>query len=441
MTTLRSMLPAALMCTLGPAASPVWAQEPVPARVYVAEVSAAAGVDVDPQGLILLGDTLRGTAANMLPARRYRVITREEVEAFQEEAGAAMCLGGECVTQDAEKLQADFAVEAQLLKLAGVYNLNIKLHSVKDKVLLGQVEAQNADVLVLREAAKERMEFVLRHKLMRLTGGLEGVTVEVPVLDLTANTPTFNEFDPEVEERFEAAMKIHGAKDVAPEVKQTAWCRLAEIKQSNRHLETAERSCEGWSAYVSNLHRLRDSIAKDYDKVSRLVKLSTLTTDQKLGLMDEFVEIYSIFQADRRLVNVKDARRLVERDGTTILPAYVPAQAASSGGTRRYANVRSAPSESGGTGKKNAAKSSLPFPLPSPFVLGAFLLVPLLLPVVLVGVAGAAVVAYLAYTSGFSLPTLGVAGGTLGTVLLILLIAGLAVGAGVAFYLLVIKRK
>ncbi|MBI5497368.1 MAG: hypothetical protein HY904_20305 [Deltaproteobacteria bacterium] len=299
----------------------VAAQENLPSRIYVAEVAADPSAGMQPAELLLLGETLRRTALETLEGSRFRVISREEVEQFNEAVDGKMCLQGECITEDAEKLTADHAMEARLLRVANVFNLNVKLHAVKDKTLVAQVEAQAGEFEALRARTADEVRRMLQRKLLKHAGGLEGATLEIPVLELARpGTLSLQAINVDADELFESAMKLHGDAAVKPELKRDTWCRLSGIQDRNRYLEVAARSCDGWRKYVDNLNRLRDSIARDYDTVRRVLRLSTYTREQKLSLLDEFANTYSPFPADQRVVFARDVKRLVARDGRAELP-------------------------------------------------------------------------------------------------------------------------
>lgn len=122
--------------------------------------------------------------------------------------------------------------------------------------------------------------------------------------------------DPAVEHAFERALATQADADAAVEQKRDAWCALAGFLEHNPYLEPSRRACEEWSAFVDRRAAEVLQLLADYERLRALLALSRPGKDERLRVVDEFLQTHAALHDEPAVAAVAAARIALDEAGS-----------------------------------------------------------------------------------------------------------------------------
>lgn len=133
----------------------------VPARnLVVLEMTGA----LEPEVRARLSDEIRGAAAEVI-GETHRVLTRESMDTVLTGMGTAPC-ESECEVTTMRQLGADHGISGDVVRIAGMYVVTMKLFDVRTGALLGMRSVRAPELLALMDAMRPNAVALL-HALQR----------------------------------------------------------------------------------------------------------------------------------------------------------------------------------------------------------------------------------------------------------------------------------
>ena len=146
----------------------------VTARVAVLDFQDASDGAVTPQEVLYLSNLVRGAARRTLPAERFVLMTRENIQELLPEGRTLADCVGECAVETGRRIGADYVATGEVTVFAGEIRVTVNMHDTATKNLLGQVIAGAPKLL--------GVEKDLNGKILTLLAPLRGnVALAVPV--------------------------------------------------------------------------------------------------------------------------------------------------------------------------------------------------------------------------------------------------------------------
>jgi formylglycine-generating enzyme required for sulfatase activity len=140
--------------------------EQSPNRLAVLDFQNRTSSTITSDEVLYLSDLVRGAARRSLPAERFVLMTRDNIQELLPDGRTLADCVGECAVETGRKIGADLVVTGEVTTFGGQLRVTVNLHEMKNGNLLGQVVAGATDVL--------GVESDLKAKVMELLVPLRG---------------------------------------------------------------------------------------------------------------------------------------------------------------------------------------------------------------------------------------------------------------------------
>jgi hypothetical protein len=144
---------------------------------------------MEPGVLMKLSDEARTAAIEVLPASHFKVMTRENMQAFAEamDIDLSQC-DAECEVDTGRNIGANYIVSGNVIKVSGTWILTLKAFETKEGTFIGSSEARGADELALvdqvRGAASKLFSDSVATRIRGVGAGAVGAGGAVKLADL-----------------------------------------------------------------------------------------------------------------------------------------------------------------------------------------------------------------------------------------------------------------
>lgn len=122
--------------------------------------------------------------------------------------------------------------------------------------------------------------------------------------------------DPAVEHAYERAMATQADAAASIERKREAWCALAGFVERNPYLEPSRRACEEWSAFEAQRSAALVQLRGDYERLRALLALARPGKDERLRVVDEFLQTHAALDGEPAVAAVAAARIALDEAGS-----------------------------------------------------------------------------------------------------------------------------
>ncbi len=150
-------------------------------RMAVLDFHDSSAGAVKPQEVLYLSDLVRGAARRTLPAERFLLMTRENIQELLPQGRSLADCVGDCAVETGRKIGADYVATGDVTTFANEIRVTVNLHETASGNLLGQIRAGAPDLLGVEQDLDAKILGLLRP----LRGGGEGAgsanDVEVPL--------------------------------------------------------------------------------------------------------------------------------------------------------------------------------------------------------------------------------------------------------------------
>jgi formylglycine-generating enzyme required for sulfatase activity len=148
------LLPLVLLCLQ---ANACLAQSAAVGRLAVLDFQDRSSGAVMPQEVLYLSDLVRGAARRTLPAERFLLMTRENIQELLPEGRSLADCVGDCAVETGRKIGADYVVTGDVTSFGGQVRVTANLHEIGSGNLLGQVVAGAPNVLGVEDDLKAKV--------------------------------------------------------------------------------------------------------------------------------------------------------------------------------------------------------------------------------------------------------------------------------------------
>jgi sulfatase modifying factor 1 len=132
-----------------------------PGRVAVLDFHDSSTGRATPEEVLYLSDLVRGVARRVLPAERYLLMTRENIQEMLPQGRTLADCVGECAVETGRKLGVDYVVTGEVTSFGGQIRVTVNLHGMKTGNLIDQVRAGAPNVLGVEKDLEEQARALL----------------------------------------------------------------------------------------------------------------------------------------------------------------------------------------------------------------------------------------------------------------------------------------
>jgi formylglycine-generating enzyme required for sulfatase activity len=155
----RKFLLHLLLMILAPLATATRAGPPpdIRSRIAVLDFNDSSAGSVAPREILYLSDLVRGAARRSLPAERFVLMTRENIQELLPEGRTLADCVGECAVETGRKIGADYVATGEVTTFAGEIRVTVNLHETTSGNLLGQIRAGAPKLLGVEQDLDEKI--------------------------------------------------------------------------------------------------------------------------------------------------------------------------------------------------------------------------------------------------------------------------------------------
>ncbi len=258
-----------------------------PKKVAVLELRDPAALATG--AVAYLTDRVRAAALG-LPRDGFFVMTRENIlDQLPPGTDLAECQG-ECEVETGRNVGADYVASGELVKLGGEIRISLKLHETRGGALVATDKASAGKP----EGLETPVEHAARRLFAHLAADRFKISAPAPLPELdAAPTPgggvAFGDIDVEGLEAYDRVVKFDRGEGT-PEAKARRWTTLGREHPAYR--AQAERRADQWRTYDKARRAQLEAREGDWSKLSRLLRLEVVTTDEKSRWAKQFLDAY-----------------------------------------------------------------------------------------------------------------------------------------------------
>ncbi len=132
-----------------------------PHRVAVLDFHDSSTGRATPEEVLYLSDLVRGVARRVLPADRYLLMTRENIQEMLPQGRTLADCVGDCAVDTGRKLGADYVVTGEVTAFGGQIRVTVNLHGMQTGNLIDQVRPGAPNVLGVEKDLEEQARALL----------------------------------------------------------------------------------------------------------------------------------------------------------------------------------------------------------------------------------------------------------------------------------------
>lgn len=147
----------------------VLAQVP-PQRIAVLDFHDSSTGHATPEEVLYLSNLVRGVARRVLPAERYLLMTRENMQEMLPQGRTLADCVGDCAVETGRKLGVDYVVTGEVTAFGGQIRVTVNMHGMQTGNMVDQIRVGATNVLGVEKDLEDQATALLL-KLRVLAGG------------------------------------------------------------------------------------------------------------------------------------------------------------------------------------------------------------------------------------------------------------------------------